>query len=336
MALSDRFGRKPVILGALLVYFIAIWGAILSPHVDAFSGWRFLQGLAGASGRILAGAVARDLLDKDKLSQMISAATFVGAAATIVTPVIGGFLAGNFPWESVFYLMAGVTAVIAVCVAIFFEESLTPDKRQPLRPATILQNVGAISRNSTAVSYILCGGFALSGISAFISAGAFVLGIEGKFGLTPQLFGFIFASVSVGFSLGTGVTAILIPRLGSNMMIKIGIAIMAAGGGCMAALAVFDVAAVFAIMAPMVVFTVGFSIVVPLATAGALSQFPEIAGTASSFNGFVGNLMVAIMAAALAAIGGGTQLSLGLAVGGSAFISAVIYLFFIYPREQRH
>lgn len=329
--LSDRFGRKPVILGALSVYLLAIFGAILSPDVDTFSGWRFLQGLAGASGRILAGAVARDLLDKDKLSQMISAATFVGAAITIAAPVMGGYLAGNFPWESVFYLMAAVTAVIIVSVALFLDESLAAEHRQPLRPATILHNFLEITRHRLTVYYVLCGGFALSGISAFISAGAFVL--MGTFGLQEELFGIIFASVSVGFSAGTGVTAALIPRVGSNMMIKIGAAIMTTGGITLAALAIFDVAYVLAVMAPMVVFTVGFSIVVPLATAGALSQFPEIAGTTSSYNGFIGNLMVAVMAAALGAFGGGTQLSLGLAVGISAILSAATYLFFIYPRE---
>ena len=334
--LSDRFGRKPVVLCALSVFLLSIGGAILAPDIDTFTLWRFLQGLAMASGRILAGAVARDFLEKDRLSQMISASAFVGATAGLLAPIMGGFLVEHFAWQSVFYLMAGLTTLIIISVLLFFEESLPPVKRQPFHVRAIADNFLEISRNRLAVSYILCGGFALSGIGVFLSISESVL--VGRLGLTSSQYGLAYSAVLIGLSIGTGVTTLLVSRLGSALMLRIGLIIMVIGGVTLLCLTLLTIETVIATMAPMFVFAVGFSIVTPLAVAGTLTQFSEIAGTASSFNGFIGNMMVAIMVAASVSlidiVGVGAQLSLGLAVAGSAIASGAIYRFLIFPKES--
>ena len=323
--LADRYGRKPVILAPLAVYLFAIIGAVLAPTIGAFSLWRFLQGLAQASGRILAGAVARDLLAREQLGQMISAATFAGSVFTIGAPILGGVLAERFPWQSIFYVMAIVTVLMILSFIFLFEETLPPRRRQPLRLDIIIGNLAVLIRDKRYVSYVLCAALALCGLAAFVAVSASVL--IGTFGLREQVFGLVFATVSVGFTVGTGFGGLFVTRMGLARMMEAGMVLMLIGGLAMPALAVMGIAAVWAVMAPMVIFVTGFSFLFPQAVAGALSYYPEMAGTASSLQGFTANIFGAVTAALLGSFGGGGQLSLALTVTAAAVSSSILYVF---------
>lgn len=331
--LADRFGRKPVIVGALTIFIIAVNGAMLAPNLDEFIAWRFLQGLAAASGRILAGATARDLYERERLGQMISAATMVGALAAIGSPIIGGLLVAYLPWQSVFVFMTVICGLILLGFIFFFGETLPPDHHQPLQPITLARNFLELFRHGRFMSYLICIGFSLIGLSVFLASAASVL-IDG-FGLSTWVFGAVFATVSTGFTIGTIVGGRLVVRLGIARTLRLGVIIGLIAGLAMATTAIAEIHYVAAVMVPMVVYVFGFALVMPPAVAAALSLFPEKAGTASSVQGFTMNFIGASAAALVGAFTAGGQFALSMTVAFAGLATATIYLFFVYPHERR-
>ena len=106
--IADRFGRKPVIIATLFIYFLTTIGAGLATNVEILIFWRFMQGLLMASGRILANAVARDLYQGEKLTRLITLILAIGILSSVFSAPIGGYIAENYEWHIVFVFMVNL------------------------------------------------------------------------------------------------------------------------------------------------------------------------------------------------------------------------------------
>ena len=324
--LSDRFGRKPVILTALVLYTISTVAISRADALEPIIFWRFIQGVVLASGRIIANAAARDQYGKDQLGRLISLIFIVSVSASAINPLIGGFMVTQFGWQSVFLVMTGYGVVLTLAVLFCFRETIPEKDMTAIQPVRLASNCSQVFKNREFNICLLSGGFAVAGFIAFLSASPGVA--KSVFNLSPREYSYGFAGVISTFLVVSICSNRFVEQVGSHRFIIIGGLLQAIGGVSMLAFAIAGSTHPISLFGPMALFVTGFSFLYPLSTAKALDPFRATAGTASSLLGFSQNIMGAIVSALLAFLGDGTAfpMALGLAICG--ITSAGIYIFY--------
>jgi len=296
--ISDRLGRKPVLLTAIVLYGIASVGCAFAPSIDSLIAMRFIQALGGAGAIVLARAVVRDIYSGARASRELSLMGAITAFAPIVAPMIGGLLQEAFGWRAIFLLLVAFSAVAGSVGALLLPETLHTRVSGPFSFKTMagLYRSVIVHRGFLANLGIMTTSFV--GLFAWISGAPMVM--QGaRYGLSPVIFGITFALGAAGFMTGTFIGSRLVMRLGIDRMMGIGTAIMALGGLFMVAVIVFALANVVWFVGTMTIYLAGLGLALPSAMAGALTPFPDRAGTASSAMGFVQQTGAAVSAAAI-------------------------------------
>ena len=329
--LSDRYGRKPVILIALLLFTISTIAVSQATTLEPIIFWRFIQGLVMASGRIIANAAARDQFDRERLGKLISLIFLVSVSASVINPLIGGFMVTHFGWQSVFLVMTGYGVTLILAVTFFFTETISKKDSAALRPIRIILNFSHPMRNQEFKTCLLSGGFAVAGFVAFLSASSGVA--KSNFGLNAQEYSYAFAGVIAPFLIVYIFSNHYIERIGSHRFIIMGGFLEAIGGLGMLIFALAGSSHPLSFFGPMALFVIGFSFLYPLSTAKALNPFKSIAGTASSLLGFTQNIMGAVVSAVLAVFIDGTALPISLAIAFCGIASAGVYI--LYQDNKR-
>jgi DHA1 family bicyclomycin/chloramphenicol resistance-like MFS transporter len=283
--LSDRLGRRRVVLGGLAVHAIGGLACWAAPSAGLLVAARVLQAVGAGSGPVVGRAVIRDLYQPARAARVLGYMGTAQALTPILAPIVGGVVHQAFGWRAVYL-------VLALCGATFFGLAawLVPETnrlRDPhaLRPGTLATNAADLLGDRTFLGYVLVAALMFGGQFAFISGSAFVL-IE-VLNVAPDVYGLCFGLVAFGLMTGSFLVARLTPRAGIDRMIAVGTWLSAPAGGLMAVLAWSGVWTVLAVIGPMYGFAVGVGIVLPAAVAGAIGPFPRTAGLASAFLGFI-------------------------------------------------
>ena len=322
--LADRFGRKPVIMGLLILFIASSGAALWATSIEVLIVLRFFQGLAQSGGRILANAIARDYFEKERLGKLMSDIMFVTAIGTVVAPISGGFIAQHLPWQVSMGVMASFGIIVLGLFLFGYRESGGAPDRTSLNPAILAATIKKVLANRTFLMNTLCSTFMLSGFIIFLSLSASVL-IEG-FGVRSDTYGFLFAAVSLSFLAGTFISGRLVARLKLDQMVGLGIAIGSAGGLTMAGLAIFGVNFPAAVIIPMAIFVFGLALVIPHATAAALTPLSDTAGTASSVSGFLQSMTSAGISFTLTLFTHDDAVIMGIAISAVALLALLIYV----------
>jgi DHA1 family bicyclomycin/chloramphenicol resistance-like MFS transporter len=296
--ISDRFGRRPVLLAALVLYGVASIGCATTQSIGALTAARFVQALGGAGSIVLARAVVRDLYSGVRAGRELSLMGSITAFAPIVAPVIGGVLQTAFGWRSSFVLLVIFAAVSGMAAARLLPETLRQRTSGPFSLAAMgaLYRSVLVHRGFLAHLGILTAAFV--GLFAWIS-GAPVVMQSASYGLSPIVFGVTFAVATAGYMLGTNIATRMVMRAGLDRTIGIGTVVLAAGGLTMAAVVALGLTHVAWLVGAMTIYLTGLGLALPQAMAGALTPFPDRAGTASSLMGFTQQSAAAITAAAV-------------------------------------
>jgi DHA1 family bicyclomycin/chloramphenicol resistance-like MFS transporter len=294
---SDRYGRRPVILAALGLFGVATLLCATTRSIETLIGMRFVQALGGAGSIVLARAVVRDLYSGVKAGHQLSIMGSITAFAPIVAPGIGGALQTAFGWQASFVLLVGFAAIAAAAAARFLPETL----RQRTAGPFSLASMGGLYRSVLTHRGFL-GNLAILttsyvGLFAWVSGASVV--IQGVYGLSPLHFGAIYAVGAGGYMIGTALAARIVMRKGLDRTIGIGAAVQAAGGLAMVAGVALGIADAAWLVGAMTVYLAGMGFVLPQSMAGALTPFPDRAGTASSLMGFTQQTSAALAAAAI-------------------------------------
>lgn len=283
--LSDRFGRRPILLIGLACYALAGLGCLFAPTVGALIVARVVQGFAGGSGPSVSRAVVRDIYGKAHAARMMAYMATAIALAPILAPVIGGFLQAHFGWQSVFVVLSALGGLFFFGYLWAVPETNQMIDPTALNPARMGANYRALLGNRQYLGYTMMVAILFWGMFAFIANSSFVLITE--LGVSPQGYGFCFGAVAVGLMIGAFLSARLGDRFGSARVIQAGCLIAAAAGLLMMGLKLAGVFSVLSIVAPMCLFTIGGGMVRPQAMAGAIVPYPEKAGLASALMGFL-------------------------------------------------
>ena len=291
---SDRYGRRPVMLGAVAVFVVATVGAILAPTFGLFLACRLLQAVV-ATGFALSRAVVRDMVGQDQAASMIGYVTMGMSIVPMVGPVIGGALDKAFGWQASFAIL-GVLGV-ALWGLIWADQGETVRTR----PSSFMEQARgwpALLKSQRFWGYVLAAGFASGAFFAYLGGAPYVA--SEVYGMDPAQLGLYFGAPAVGYLIGNGVSGRYAVRLGVNRMIVIGTIVATAGLGVLALLAALHLSNKETFFGFMVFVGLGNGILLPSANAGMLSVRPQLAGSAAG----LGGACIIGFGAALAALAG--------------------------------
>ena len=291
---SDRHGRRPVLLAAVALYLISTLVCAATPSVTPLIGARFLQGIGGSGSIVLARAVVRDLYSGVQVARELSLMGSISAFAPIVAPMIGGVLQTAFGWRASFIAMAAFAVVALVVAGRLLPETLRQRACQPISLSSVVGGYGAVLRHRGFLVYLGILTISYAGLFAWISGASVVL--QGIYGLSAVAFGFTFALGAAGYMLGATVATRLVVRLGLDRTMGLGVMVLAAGGLALAAVVAAGIPGVW-LVAAMAIYLAGLGLSMPQAMAGALTPFPDRAGTAASLMGLVQQTVAAVVAA---------------------------------------
>jgi DHA1 family bicyclomycin/chloramphenicol resistance-like MFS transporter len=290
--LSDRFGRRPILLWGLAAYVLASVGSALAPTMPLLVVWRTLQGAAMGAAVMCARAVVRDLYEPEMGARVMSRGlTGLGVIACLCAPV-GGLLTDALGWRYALAALAVFGAVTLAVIAWQFEETVARKNPQALQPGTLLATWSRILRHPTFIAYSALSTASYAGLFTFLASSSFVF-IQ-VLGFTRTGYGLVMFSTSIVYIAGTFLCRRLLPRLGLRRTIALAAVLSLAGGTLMGLLALAGLHRGWAILGPFYLFILAHGVHQPCGQSGAVGPFPHAAGAASALNGFL--MMVAAFA----------------------------------------
>jgi DHA1 family bicyclomycin/chloramphenicol resistance-like MFS transporter len=325
--LSDHYGRKPILLAGFSIFTAASVLCALAPNIETLLLGRFLQSFGGAVGPVLGRAAVRDIYQPLEAGRILA----YMATAMALAPIGGGLLLLFYGWDSIFLVLAAWGVMVIALLALALPEPLPATRRQPIRPGVILSNFRMLLGERRFIGYSLSNACAFAGLFAFLSGSSFVL-IE-FLGIPPTSYGFYFAVGVAGFMVGSLIGGHFSRRCGIDRLILAGAALTTLGGSLMAALAWAELYSVAAIVLPHAVFMAGVGILMPLTMAGALADFPQCAGAASSLFGFIQMTSAATVGALVGQLHDGTSRTMALAIGLAGTGALLSYLMLVRSGE---
>ena len=297
--LSDKYGRRPVLLAGFAVYLTATAACVASTTIGMLVAARVAQALGVAAASILARAIVRDLYAGARAGRQLAVQSTIAGLTPICAPVLGGVLESLFDWRANFVAMGLIGAAVALCMALLLPETNKNPQAGPISIRSILESFGIVLKNKAYRSYLGIQAFSYNGLFAFLSGSPYVL--QELYGFGPSQFGLIFAACSSSFVFGAWLGGRLVARRGLDGMIRLGVACLLAGGlGQAVAVFVFP-KATLALVGPEMIYFLGIGFLLPNTQAAAMTPFPERAGAASSLIGFTQMISAAIVSWIMAA-----------------------------------
>lgn len=323
--LADSYGRRPVLLLGVLFFGIASVVSATTTGIEALTWVRTAQGFAGAAAAVIIQAVVRDMFDREDFARAMSFVTLVMTVAPLVAPMVGGHVAVWFGWRAIFWILAGFAAIVILLVVWKIPETLSAEKRQPLRFRTTMRNYFRLCANPTAMGLIFSGAFSFSGMFAFLTAGSFVY-ID-IYGVRPDQFGYLFGLNIIAMIIMTSINGRLVKKVGSHNMLRFGLAVQLIAGlglfvGWLLDLGLWGTV-------PFVVMFIGTISTIGSNSMGLLlSGYPTMAGTASSLAGTLRFGTGSIVGAIVAFMPGGASWPMVTTMTACSVLSAALYWIF--------
>jgi MFS transporter, DHA1 family, multidrug resistance protein len=283
--LSDRFGRRPILLWGLSAYTLASIGSTLAPSMALLIIWRVVQGAAMGAAVMCARAIVRDLYQPLEGARVMSKGlSGLGVLACICAP-LGGLLSELYGWRIALAALAVFGAATLALVGLRFEESLANKNPRALHPATLFHTWLKILRNPTFLAFSALTAASYGGLFTFLATSSFVF--IRVLGLSKTGYGLVMFSMCFCYLAGTFICRRLLPRFGVRRSVAIAACLSLAGGTTMGMLAWLGVQNTWAIMLPYYLFMLGHGVHQPCGQSGAVGPFPQAAGAASALNGFL-------------------------------------------------
>lgn len=280
--IGDRWGRRMPIFAGIALYVAASIGCAMTQDAAHLAAWRFVQAIGACAAPVLARAMVRDLYEKEQAARMLSLLMLVMALAPMLAPLIGGQFLAVWDWRAIFWCLGGF-GLLAALGLLTLPETLPRDRRLSASPAGMAAGYGRLLRSAVFMSYAASGAFLYGGMFAYISGTPFVY-IE-YFGVSPQVYGFLFGVNAVGMMATNALNRWLIPAFGSDRILLAGSCLTAGFGLLLALAAKTGTLGLVGIAIPILLFVSMMGLVGANAMAGAMSVHPGMAGSASALAG---------------------------------------------------
>jgi Bcr/CflA subfamily drug resistance transporter len=280
--ISDQIGRRKVLLASIL-FFIA--GSVLctvSYHITFLIIARIVQALGACGMMVSAFAIVRDLFSGDDCARIYSFLNSTISLSPLLAPLAGGYLAYWISWRASFALLAIVGLIIFFSAKSNIDETLAPNNRRNLKKELFVDYFHVLKSGHFLI-YTLCASAGFAGFLAFFSSSSYI--IINLLGIPEQHFGFYFAAIGIVFFFGSLLSGHSAKHIGTYKTVIIGAALMMLSGLVMLLGYQKFGLNIFTFIGPMVIMSIGGAFLMGGGAGGAISPFPEMAGTASALFG---------------------------------------------------
>lgn len=297
-ALSDSFGRRPVVLCGIAVFTVASAGCALSQTIGQLVFFRALQGLSTGAGIVVSRAVIRDMFPPAQAQKVMSQVTIYFGVAPAIAPIVGGWLFVHADWHAIFWFLTAVGVVLWVANYRLLPETLHPTHRQPFNARNLLRGYWQLCSNPRFLPLALASGIPFNGMFLYVLSAPEFLGTH--LGLAPTQFFWFFVLTIGGIMGGAWASGRLAGRIPPKQQIRHGFVVMLLVSVLnVVANLVFPANAWWALL-PIAVFGFGWSLMVPVVTLLVLDLHPDRRGLASSLQAVIGSTANGIVAGAIA------------------------------------
>jgi DHA1 family bicyclomycin/chloramphenicol resistance-like MFS transporter len=280
--LSDRFGRRPVLLAGLGLMVLASAACSFAETLPQLIAARFFQAFGGASGMVVSRAIIRDLYSRERISSMISLVIAVMMIAQMLSPLTGGLIEAAFGWRAIFYVISAASLVIAVAIALVLPET----RRVRLASASFRGDVGGLLTSRAFIGYMLCQVLASQIIFTFAGGGPYI--VVNHMGRSGAEYGAWFAATAFAYLIGNLFCVRFSPRYQLEKLIWFGLALQLAGSLLNLVWGLTGINQVPGwLFGTQMIVMFANAFVMSNSAAGAISVRPDAAGTASGAMGFL-------------------------------------------------
>ncbi|MGV0814898.1 multidrug effflux MFS transporter [Mycolicibacterium boenickei] len=321
--LSDRFGRRPLILVGTLVCVLAGVACAVAPNIAALTAFRFVQGFSGAAGVVLSRAVVADRVHGAAAARAFSLMMIINGAAPVLAPLIGGSLMGVIGWRGIFWILTGLSIAMFVGAVVVLPETHPKDRRHTGGVMAMLRDARSVLTNRGYIGYTLAFAFGFTVMFAYISASPFVL--QNVLGLSPLHYSFAFAANAAGIVIVNAVNARIVGRFGQRRLLHLGIGLLV----LFSVLLLVDALLGPVLWASLVLLwgaVASLGLVAANATSLALDEVRHAAGTGSAVLGALQFGLAAVVSPIVGIGGDHTALPMAVAMVVSATIGAAALL----------
>ncbi len=281
--LSDRFGRRPVLLVGIVLYVVSSALCALSNGIEMLIAQRLLQALGGSAASVIARAMVRDFFSGDQAARVLSLIMLVMAAAPLAAPFIGGYVLLWFQWRAIFWVLTGFGLLCFFLVLGGVKESHPLERRSRHGLIGMLGVYGRILGQPRAIGYLLANATAYAGMFAFFAGSPFIyIRIHG---VAPEQYGYLFACNIIGMMALSVLNARLVVRLGAHRLFVVGTWLSAIAGLVLLVDAISGFGGLAGIVAPLFIYMATLSLISANGLAMALDRFPQAAGSVSALSG---------------------------------------------------
>lgn len=291
-ALSDSFGRRPIVITALALYAVASGACALAPGYVSLLAFRAAQGATAGAGFIIGRAVIRDLHSGPEAQRLMSLITMLFGFAPAVAPVIGGWIHVAFGWRAVFVFLLGLGALLTLIAQLYLPETLPRERRVPFAAASLLRISWTIGSNPTFLLLSLA--MACSFAAVFIYIGSAAKIVLEHWHLRETQFAWLFLPVIGGFVFGAFVSGRLAGAMAPRRQMQLGLGVAGAAALLLAVVqGVPGEAPVIAQQPLIFLVAIGAQLISPVITLRLLDMFPRTRGAVSSVQAFISVLIAA-------------------------------------------
>jgi len=323
-AISDRFGRRRVILIALACFGLASAGCAVASSIEQLWFWRAMQGVTAGAGMVVSRAIVRDLYDGADAQRLMAHITMMFALAPAIAPVIGGWLQTFFGWRSVFAFLVLSTAALWVACWKLLPETLPPEKRQSLKPAYLGRTYWKVM--SSPPFLFACAAISLNFGGFFVYVLSAPVFLMQHLGVHETGFLWLFGPAMAGMIGGSWLSGRLAGKISFSRTIALGYLLMAIAAIANLGLNLaFPPALPWSVL-PVFVYTLGMSLTMPCLSILALDPFPAQRGLAASCQSFFQSSFNTVIAALIAPALWASTLSLAWGMAGMMAIGGIAAL----------
>ena len=327
--LSDRFGRRPVLIGGLLLFLAATVGCLFAPSIEWLIALRFVQAVGACAAPVMGRAIVRDVFSREQMARAFSYIAMAFTAAPIAAPMVGGYLETAFGWRANFIALVVVGVSLLAATALLLGETNRHKNPLALTPRRLVGNYALMLGSRRFLGYALAMGIGFSGVFVYIIESPFVL-IE-LVGVSPQWYGIAFGLAAAGFGIGSFACSRLAPRHGIDGTIGIGIACYVVSALVLNGLALGGELTVAAICLPMAGISFSIGLIHPNVQAGAIAPFPAMAGAASALVGFLHTTLSSSSSIVIGWLHDGTQFPMTLTTLVTGALLLLLFFGLIRP-----
>ncbi len=323
-AISDRFGRRRVILIALACFGLASAGCAVASSIEQLWFWRAMQGVTAGAGMVVSRAIVRDLYDGADAQRLMAHITMMFALAPAIAPVIGGWLQTFFGWRSVFAFLVLSTAALWVACWKLLPETLPPEKRQSLKPAYLGRTYWKVM--SSPPFLFACAAISLNFGGFFVYVLSAPVFLMQHLGVHETGFLWLFGPAMAGMIGGSWLSGRLAGKISFSRTIALGYLLMAIAAIANLGLNIALPPALPWSVMPIFVYTLGMSLTMPCLSILALDPFPAQRGLAASCQSFFQSSFNTVIAALIAPALWASTLSLAWGMAGMMVIGGIAAL----------